>query len=374
MRTCFAVILNEDGFSGAAVQARCLARHLQPNNVDFINFVFSSKKKKIIIKGKNFYLKRGFVSYLIQFIPLYFRLLKYLSKKNFDVIQIYGFYPVVIPLICAAKSLNIPIIQKITLFYYPEGDDPITWKRKGLKGYFMLFLLNFVDKIIIQNMVYLDKLKGYKNIINKVEVVSDGIDTNKFCMVSDIEKENIRKKCGYSKSDFIVLFVGKLSKRKGFDLVIETWNDFIQYRTNSKMVVIGPSLKEKYDLKNKNIHYLGVLNETEMPKYYNISNVFFFPSKGEGLPNALLEAMACGIPCIVSNAYGVESIINNNIDGFILGDNEKEEAIRIFKYLYNRPDVCKDIRSRAREKILSKFSISRISSQYKILYENIIKK
>lgn len=135
----------------------------------------------------------------------------------------------------------------------------------------------------------------------------------------------------------VVLGVGRLSDHlKGFDLLIDAWSQVNNKQW--KLILTGrmeenPIIEEKvrkYGLE-KNIEFVGRINDIDL--LYAEAGVFVIPSRSEGFPNALVEAMASGLPVISFNFHaGVEEIITKNLNGILIenGNTKKlAEAIDI---------------------------------------------
>jgi glycosyltransferase involved in cell wall biosynthesis len=113
------------------------------------------------------------------------------------------------------------------------------------------------------------------------------------------------------------------------------------------------------------INFLGQVYERE--KYFQAADIFILPSQSEGMPNALLEAMACGLACIATNVGGVPDVIRHEINGIIInyGDN-KELEDAIWKLINNEYMRIK-IGEQALMLIKSNYSIEIVAKEYEAL-------
>lgn len=157
-----------------------------------------------------------------------------------------------------------------------------------------------------------------------------GIDVNSFFNVS-YDKNTLKKTLCLSDDDYICIGIGRIESNKNFEETIESI-----YKTNDKRIKLlicgdGPlkrkceKIVKKRNLE-KNILFLGYRND--IPKLLKISNCYISLSKREGLPRSLMEAMAAGLPCIVSDIRGNNDLIKNGINGFLVNDsNECAEKI-----------------------------------------------
>lgn len=149
----------------------------------------------------------------------------------------------------------------------------------------------------------------------KIEYVPGvGVDTEKFKQLSiDIDKK--REKLGLSKDDIVLLSVGELNKNKNHEVIIRALAKL--NNPNVKYIIAGRGKLESYlnelakELNvEKQLKLLGFRND--VTELYGIANIFCFPSYREGLSLSLMEAMASGLPCVVSNIRGNTDLIKNN--------------------------------------------------------------
>ena len=107
---------------------------------------------------------------------------------------------------------------------------------------------------------------------------------------------------------------------------------------------------------------------SDISSYLLQYDIFVFPSKQEGLPKALMEAMACGLPCIVSNVRGNRDLIDNGKGGFVVENNENDYLEAINK-LKNDPMLRKQMGEYNINKIKN-YSIDSILKQMEKIYES----
>lgn len=142
----------------------------------------------------------------------------------------------------------------------------------------------------------------------------------------------------------IFCFTGKVTKRKGIDVLLEAWKE-ADIKKSAALIVLGSGTGQKDSLEeysadfvNKygladSVKFIGAVGN--VAEYLKASDVFVFPSRWEGLPNSLMEAMAVGLLCIASDIEGVKELINAGENGVLtpVGDStvlkkELEEACR----------------------------------------------
>lgn len=173
--------------------------------------------------------------------------------------------------------------------------------------------MDSVNKAIIDKSKYLDKVLtvNYEHINllyeNKINCVVD----NYINHIKVSKKVNQRTNFKYK-----VLFIGRVSKEKNVDLLVDGFNLFLKDKENINLTIIGDG-KLNVANKNKNINFLGRCNKATIE--YNLANCDYLilPSATEGLPFVFLEAMNFGIPIISSNIVGLNEMIIEDKTGFM---------------------------------------------------------
>ena len=149
----------------------------------------------------------------------------------------------------------------------------------------------------------------------KIRVFPTGINFN-----PKSSEENIRDLLNIGADEKIVLFVGLHNKRKGIDLIIKTAN--LLRDENIRFVLVGDGPEREKSIKvisnlglSEKVNFLG--NRLDVHNFYNQADIFFFPSRGEGLPGVLMEAMIYQVPIVTSNIAGTTDLVDNLENGLL---------------------------------------------------------
>jgi glycosyltransferase involved in cell wall biosynthesis len=200
-----------------------------------------------------------------------------------------------------------------------------------------------------------------------------GIDTKKFVYNQQVDKQK-RLEFNLNSDDFVVLSVGELTKRKNHIVVLRAVAKAIKnYGLNKLQYVICGSgelyeylIQEVRNLNiEKHVHFLGYRND--IPEICCSCDVFAFMSLQEGLPVALMEAMACGMPCVASNIRGNNDLIINEKNGLLI-DNSADECCEAILKLYKNIGLRNQLASAAASSI-KKYDIENVK---KIVHEYYI--
>jgi len=258
---------------------------------------------------------------------------------DFDLIDLHWTFP---DLPCGywiSRKINKPF--HVTL----RGMEAFHLQDSGLRKQIVAYFLKKADKVISLSEEMAQKADDLSNTAARTFVIRNGVDTEKFNHLDLIE---CRTKLALPKNDKIILGVGALIHRKGFDLVIKGLQKILATTglENTKFYVLGAQGPEGDYRKELNqfiveqqlqmhVVFVGTVDNSELITWYNAADVFCLSSRGEGSPNVLTEALACGTPAVATSVGSVPEIMASEDDlGFCVGNEDKEElAIKLIKVL-----------------------------------------
>lgn len=205
-----------------------------------------------------------------------------------------------------------------------------------------------------------------------VHFIPNGVDINEF--KPTINKTAMREKLGLPVDDIIILSLGKIKEQKQPLKLIELFSEIEKKVDKATLVIIGKghileemkSYSKKLDINN--IIFLGYVDSTW--EYYTCSDYYIMTSSYEGLPLTLLEAMASGLPAIVSNIPNLEFVTNKDCGITIDPDNIPDSVSKIVNLFDNRDyeEISMNAKSFCQE-----YDWSRIAKLYQAEFHNLIK-
>ncbi len=178
----------------------------------------------------------------------------------------------------------------------------------------------------------------------------------------------------------VYISVGRLSPEKGVLELIDIFNGIHERQNDAVLHLVGDGILmdqiiekvEYYGLKDSVIIH-GFITQKEIDKLYVKSSVFLMTSFTESLGFVLLEAMACGLPCIAFNsAQGANEIINNGVNGFLIENRNSENFINKTVELFNNKKEIREMSANAK-KCLVDFSYDNTKKQWLTFMKNIKK-
>ncbi len=287
------------------------------------------------------------------------------ANENFDLIHCHS------P-ICAAITRYVFRRKPGKIIYTAHGFH--FYKGAPLQNWLLYYpvekwLSRYTDVLITINKEDYQRAKKKFHAKETKYIPGVGIDVEKIQAVQ-VDREKKREELGIGKDDFLLLSVGELNKNKNHEVVIraiaELRNPKIKYAICGK----GPLKEYLEELAEK----LGVRNQlfllgfrTDVIEICKSADVFVFPSKREGLSVALMEAMACGLPCVVSRIRGNVDLVNNGQGGWVMNSFLGEDfSKKVCELMEDKSE--KYIFGKCNQKIIVKFDIAAIKKKMQYIY------
>lgn len=178
----------------------------------------------------------------------------------------------------------------------------------------------------------------------RIVLLPHGIDTLAFPMVSPCKKCELRVKYSIPAKELVLLFCARVDLRKGIDTLQRIWPILHSKYPSAKFYIVGGGRTNYMDelrrMSQAMDNSVVVTGEVDRPQdYYQMADVYIFPSRAEGLPTSLMEAMSCGLPSVVSDIGGCEDLIANGENGFRVNSEDAEGFAEKVAYLFdNEPE------------------------------------
>lgn len=216
---------------------------------------------------------------------------------------------------------------------------------------------------------------------DRIVVIPPGVDSGVFAPLAD--KKKTRRALGLPEEDTIVLALGRLDERKGFDLFLEAAGLLAQRddlpstlfllsagdgsereaRERKKLEAIV----ESHALGSK-LRWLLVLPEEELPLYHGAADIFVLPSRYEPFGIVMLEAMACAVPVVATNTGGPATVIDSGVSGILVDPTDTEALAGALAELIRAPERRDEFGRRGRAKIERSYSWEIIANQHLAAY------
>lgn len=209
----------------------------------------------------------------------------------------------------------------------------------------------------------------------RIEVIPNGIDSKRY---RPIDRQIARQLFHLPKDKHLILFGAMQAtqdKRKGFSLLQGALNELscTTWRDQIELVVFGASApQEPLDLGFK-IHYLGrISDDITLALAYAAGDVFVAPSVEDNLPNTVMEAIACGTPCVAFDIGGMPDMIEHQKNGFLAKPYQSQDLAQGIVWIIENQERHQKLCHYARQKVESEFTLQIQANRYFNLYKEIL--
>jgi len=302
-------------------------------------------------------------------------------RRRFNIVHLHGFSQKSLLLIWLAKLLRKKLALKLTSVGH---DDPMSIRARGHLAFWFYSQADLFFGVSprMQEIYHSSQLPQ-----KKFQLISNGVDLERFRPGDCSERKILRRELGLPEQLTLILFVGFFSHEKCPDLLFDVWTRvrgkglpatglIFVGATRSRYYEVDPNLVRKVQARAQNLGlakqvvFVEVTHEIE--KYYRASDLFVLPSSREGLPNALLEGMATGLPCIASQLQGVtDAVIEHGDNGFLVPPGDVSALEHALRFLLQNPTRAQEFGRRARLTVEEHYSIRQIADNYLEAYRHL---
>lgn len=251
------------------------------------------------------------------------------------------------------QLLGIRVVISLHSFY--------SFQKKGLYKEFVSFILRKSDYVLSLSRKSNEEVKVLGVRGNKAGVFTYWVDLEKFKKIP-----NAKQKLNWENM-FVVLFVGRLIREKGIDIVLQSarlWDK------NIRLVIIGAGPMEKVILEYANqirqVQFLGKIDQQDLPLYYSAADLVIVPSTSEeGFGRVIIESLACQTPVIASKRGAISEAMNETVGKFI--DTTPKDIQKAVEYFYKNPKELLKFSRNARqfaERRYAEVNVEQITKAY----------
>lgn len=271
-----------------------------------------------------------------------------------------------------ARLFNVPIIV------YAHGEEITTWRQPG-KFKVMRFVYRRVDRIIANSEFTQQELLKLGVDSGRIILISPGVDISRF--KSGLEFQDLRASLGLSENQQLVLSVGRLSRRKGFDQMLRATARCLAEGQDFHYAIIGIGEDVDYlsDLVKElgigeRVHMLGHVAMDDLPRWYNAADIFAMPNREingdtEGFGMVFIEASACGKPVLAGEAGGTGAAVIDHQTGLRVDGASLEAVTQALKRLLSDKDFAGQLGAEGLARVRREFSWEAVVDKTKRLYD-----
>ena len=301
--------------------------------------------------------------------------------RRTDIVHLHGFSAKSRIAVAVARLLGKKVVVKMTSIGH---DDPVAMRAKGTR---VFGSFSRADRFVGVSPRFAELYAQSGLHPDRFRLIPNGVDLDRFRPPVYGERAVLRRALGLPVERPVVLFVGFFSHEKCPDLAFDAWTDTEARAPQSTLVLVGQTRSDYYEIDEAiarriraGAERLGcadrlvlVERAAAIEQFYRAADVFVLPTLREGLPNAVLEAMASGVACVVSRLPGVtDTLIADGVDGRLVAPGDRAGFASALSALLADDDQRARLGAEARRTIESRFGLAATAAQYMSLYRELV--
>ena len=303
------------------------------------------------------------------------------TADTYDVIHVHGFSQKNVPVAILARLLGKPIVLSL---HTSGQDEPEVVKRRGALAYWALRTARLV---LCVSPDLCDRWVAAQLPADRVRLTPNGVDTTRFRPAAEDERVALRRELGWPETQPVVLFVGFFSRDKRPDLLFRAWRRVGTDSLRPRLVFVGAKSSPYYEIDasienqirrdaatlGRGDDVISVAPTHEIERYFRAADVYVMPSIREAHPLALLEAMACGLPCIATRLPGATDVlIEDGRNGRLFPADDEASLAETLRQVIADPVTARSMGAHARETVVARYDIRRTADQWLSAYETVL--
>jgi glycosyltransferase involved in cell wall biosynthesis len=263
-----------------------------------------------------------------------------------------------------------------------HGALPKIISRKEVKWLYDVFfgskLIRDSSKVIALTKFEAQQYRALGVPETKIEIVPNGVDLREYSHLP--ARGSFKKKFKIDEDDKVVLYVGRINKIKGIEILVKAFSKIIKDLANVKLAIVGPedgylgeikALVKELKIEDK-VLILDALYGKEKLEAYVDSEFCVVPSRYETFPMTILEAYACGKPVISSNVGGLRDLVIHGNTGLLFESENENELAKDIQYLLVNARKKTEFGVNSQKFVYEKYTIDKSMSTLNTVYSKIL--
>ena len=311
-------------------------------------------------------------------------------RADWDLVCVSGFRILGVPAVRAARRLGRPCILKAD----SNGEMSGEYFRAGLAGIGLAPSHRPVRSLLERRNRWLRKADAFVAISSsiaaelsdagvapeKIVRIPNAVDTERFSPIESGEKARLRAALGFPPEGFVLTYTGRLVRYKGLPLLLDVWEAVCRDRGDAWLVLVGSGGADIHnceaELRDRaegaglrgRVLFAGAVDDVH--RYLRASDAFVFPTEEEAFGISLVEAMACGLPCVATRVGAIPEIVNDGA-ALLVSPGDRPALEVAIRNLLDRSDLRARLGRAARERAGS-FSADAVADAYSELFVRLL--
>jgi glycosyltransferase involved in cell wall biosynthesis len=212
---------------------------------------------------------------------------------------------------------------------------------------------------------------------DRVALIPNAVDTDLFRPPDVDERRTLRRELGLTTGEFVVIYTGRLVRYKGLPLLLRTWARVAQGRLGLRLLLIGTGGQDMDNCEaelrafvrdhrlESTVTFTGGVDDVHA--YLQASDAFVFPTENEAFGISLIEAMACGLPCIATAVGGVNDIVTDGRDGLLVPAGDSGALEGALRRVLDDGEMRACVGAAARRTVVDRYGVEGVVAEYEAL-------
>ena len=303
------------------------------------------------------------------------------NVSRFEIVHLHGFSEKSALLMLLARVFRKRVVVKMSSVGH---DDPISLRRRHPLLYAMF---SRADRLVSISPAFAHRYAEAGLPSNRLASIPNGVDLTRFRPAAAECREAVRHELGWADNVPVILCVGFFSGEKQQQTLFQAWVESraatgetalaFAGATSSTNDEVDPSIAARLLAKARELGLAPRIHLIEkrldVERVYQAADLFVLPSTREGAPNVVLEAMACGLPCIVARLRGVtDALIEDGESGVLVDPGDTAAFAAAIAAVVRDDAFARRLGTNARNAVARRFAIERVADRYLDLYNGLL--
>ena len=282
-----------------------------------------------------------------------------LSSRKVDLVLGYRMMPEGIATVMLARHFGLP-----SGFWVIGSDMNIMAKKNRVNEMLTRNSIRRSRLVITESRDLENSVAGFVRDHPRIVTFYKGVDVANFANLPPRQK--IFHDLKLDPAIRYVVFVGRIIRGKGIEELARSFVDFTRSHPDHHLILAGQETEKSQLIPrfrdgkvSDRVHFMGILPYEKVAWVMKISDVLVLPSQAEGLPNVVMEAMACGVPVVASNVGGIPEVVVDGVTGLSVPCRDSEALTRALTRMIDDQRLRKTCITNARRLILNHFDVKR---------------
>jgi glycosyltransferase involved in cell wall biosynthesis len=313
-------------------------------------------------------------------------------RHQYDLIFVSGYRIIGLTAVIVGKLCRKPVILKAD----SQGEMSGEFFESGLRKFwvsrsllpFRLFLgfrnaiLKKADAFSAISPEIASEWDSNKVPRNKIHLIPNGVDTNRFTPADVEQKTFLREKLNLPQNATIAIFTGRLVSYKGLPLLLKVWKEIRCKHENALLLLAGTGGLDIHNCETelrdyvktagleKEVIFLGAVQN--VPEYLQAADLFVFPTENDAFPSSIVEAMACALPVVTTPVGAIKTIVTHRETGLHVQPRNHEQLFEALDVMLVDRQQAAHLGQAAHQTVQARYSAGNMTSQYLALFKSFL--